>query len=96
MADLSKFWSGQKEIKLLDANLLACPDHEKLILQLAESRAYVDFSQGLDIRLACRDIRRAQLPERIHEENGEDPAGGIGTSGSAQELEENRKEKQSQ
>lgn len=50
-ADLSEFWDGQKEIKLLDANLLACPDHENLILQLAESRAWVDFTQGLDIRL---------------------------------------------
>ncbi len=50
-ADLSEFWDGQKEIKLMDANLLACPDHEKLIVQLAESRALVDFSQGLDIRL---------------------------------------------
>ncbi len=43
VADLSEFWSSQKEIKLLDANLLACPDPEKLILQLAESRAYVDL-----------------------------------------------------
>lgn len=50
-ADLSEFWDGQKEIKLLDANLLACPDHKDLILQLAESRAWVDFTQGLDIRL---------------------------------------------
>lgn len=55
VADLSEFWGGQKEIKLLDANLLACPDHEKLILQLAESRAWVDFSQGLDIRLITPD-----------------------------------------
>ena len=55
MADLSEFWGGQREIKLLDANLLACPDHERLILQLAESRAYVDFSQGLDIRLTTPD-----------------------------------------
>ena len=55
VADLSEFWDGQKEIKLLDANLLACPDHEKMILQLAESRAYVDFSQGLDIRLITPD-----------------------------------------
>ena len=55
VADLSEFWSSQKEIKLLDANLLACPDPEKLILQLAESRAYVDFSQGLDIRLIPPD-----------------------------------------
>lgn len=55
VADLSEFWDGQKEIKLLDANLLACPDHERLILQLADSRAYVDFSQGLDIRLITPD-----------------------------------------
>ena len=55
VADLSEFWDGQKEIKLMDANLLACPDHERLILQLAESRAYVDFSQGLDIRLVTPD-----------------------------------------
>lgn len=55
VADLSEFWDGQKEIKLLDANLLACPDHEALILQLAESRAWVDFSQGLDIRLITPD-----------------------------------------
>ena len=55
MADLSEFWDGQREIKLLDANLLACPDHERLSLQLAESRASVDFSQGLDIRLTTPD-----------------------------------------
>ena len=55
VADLSEFWNGQKEIKLLDPNLLACPDHERLLVQLAESRAYVDFSQGLDIRLTTPD-----------------------------------------
>ena len=55
MADLSEFWGGEREIKLLDANLLACPDHERLLLQLAESHALVDFSQGLDIRLTTPD-----------------------------------------
>ena len=55
VADLSEFWDGQREIKLLDPNLLACPDHERLLLQLADSRAYVDFSQGLDIRLTTPD-----------------------------------------
>ena len=55
VADLSEFWRGQREIKLMDANLLACPDHERLLLQLAGSRALVDFSQGLDIRLITRD-----------------------------------------
>ena len=54
-ADLAEFWDGQREVKLLDANLLACPDHESLLMQLAESRAYVDFSQGLDIRLTTAD-----------------------------------------
>ena len=54
-AELSEFWNGQREIKLLDANLLACPDHERLLRQLVECRAWVDFSQGLDIRLITPD-----------------------------------------
>jgi len=55
VANLAEFWAGQREIKLLDANLLACPDHEKLLIQLAESRSWVDFTQGLDIRLITPD-----------------------------------------
>ena len=51
VADLSQFWRGQKHIKLLDPNLLACPDWENLLGQLADSGAWVDFTQGLDIRL---------------------------------------------
>lgn len=51
VADLAEFWNGEKEIKLLDANILACPDWERLLLQLAQSGAWVDFTQGLDIRL---------------------------------------------
>ena len=55
VADVAEFWRGQKEIKLLDANLLACSEHEKLLEQLAESGAWVDFTQGLDIRLTTPD-----------------------------------------
>lgn len=51
VADLSEFWNGQKFIKLLDPNILACKEHIKLLEQLVESNAYVDFTQGLDIRL---------------------------------------------
>lgn len=51
VADLSEFWSGQRTIKLLDPNMLACKDHEDLLRQLIESGAWVDFTQGLDIRL---------------------------------------------
>lgn len=50
VADLGEFWSGQKYIKLLDANILACRQHLDLLKQLAESGAYVDFTQGLDAR----------------------------------------------
>lgn len=55
VADLSEFWRGQKEIKLLDPNLIACKDHERLLLQLADSNAKVDFTQGIDIRLLNPD-----------------------------------------
>lgn len=51
VADLSEWWRGQKNIKLLDPNLLACPEHMDLLGQLAESGAWVDFTQGLDARL---------------------------------------------
>lgn len=51
VANLSNFWAGQKEIKLLDPNLLACPDWKDLLQQLIDSKANVDFTQGLDIRL---------------------------------------------
>ena len=51
VANLSEFWQGQKFIKLLDPNILACREHIELLEQLAESNAYVDFTQGLDIRL---------------------------------------------
>lgn len=50
VADLSEFWRGQKNIKILDPNLLACKDHMELLQQLAESGAKVDFTQGLDAR----------------------------------------------
>ncbi len=54
-ADLNEFWRGQKEIKLLDPNILACENNESLLKQLAESKARVDFTQGIDIRLTNPD-----------------------------------------
>ena len=51
VADLSEFWRGQKNIVLCDPNILACPDHMDLLQQLIESKAKVNFNQGLDIRL---------------------------------------------
>lgn len=51
VADLKEFWNGQKHIKLLDPNVLACREHIELLEQLVKSKTYVDFTQGLDIRL---------------------------------------------
>ena len=51
VADLSEWWSGQKNIVLLDPNITACKDYIDLMFQLEESKAWVDFSQGLDARL---------------------------------------------
>lgn len=63
VADLSEFWRGQKEIKLLDPNLLACSDWRELLQQLVESNAFVDFTQGLDIRLMTDE--KAKMLNRI-------------------------------
>lgn len=51
VANLENFWRDQKYIKLLDPNLLACPDWKELMQELINSKAWVDFTQGLDIRL---------------------------------------------
>lgn len=51
VADLSEWWRGQKNIVLMDPNLLACPDHMDLLGQLIDSKAWVDVNQGFDCRL---------------------------------------------
>lgn len=56
VANLSEFWRGQKNIVLLDPNLLACRDRLELLDQLIDSKAVVNFSQGLDIRLADETV----------------------------------------
>ena len=57
VADLREFWNGQENIKLLDPNTFACKDWHNLLGQLVESKAVIDFTQGIDVRLAT--------PERI-------------------------------
>ncbi len=63
VADLSEFWNGQKNIVLCDPNILACKDHMELLQQLADSRAKVNFNQGLDIRLVSD--RNMQILRKI-------------------------------
>lgn len=69
VADLSEFWSGQKNIVLCDPNILACKDWRSLLSQLEDSGANIDFNQGLDIRLMTEEkaeaLNRCRLKE-IH------------------------------
>ena len=55
VADLSEWWRGQKNIILMDPNILACPEHMELLGQLADSKAWVDVNQGADARLLTKE-----------------------------------------
>ena len=67
VADLSEFWNGQKNIVLLDPNTIACPDWKDILQQLIDSGAWVDFSQGVDIRLMTEE--KAEMIKRIKIKN---------------------------
>ena len=56
VADLYEFWRGQKQIKLLDPNMFACREWTDLAVQLIESGAWVDFTQGCDIRIMTEEM----------------------------------------
>lgn len=51
VADVSDFWNGQKEIRILDPNITACREKRDLFQQYKDTGAILDFTQGLDIRL---------------------------------------------
>ena len=63
VADLSEFWRGQKKIVLCDPNILACKDWKSLLQSLIDSRAEVDFNQGLDVRLMTAE--KAEMLKQI-------------------------------
>lgn len=63
MANLSEFWKGQKNIVLCDPNILACRDWKPLLQQLIDSKAWVDFNQGLDIRMMTEE--KAEMLSKI-------------------------------
>lgn len=69
VADITEFWSGQRNIVLNDPNILACKEWKDLLGQLEESRAKIDFNQGLDARMLteekCEAIARLRISE-IH------------------------------
>lgn len=55
VADLAEFWDGQPNINLLDPNITAAKECIDLFKQLVNSKAWVNFSQGLDIRLMTEE-----------------------------------------
>lgn len=63
VADLDEFWSGQKKIVLNDPNILACSEWKDLLQQLIDEKAWVDFNQGLDIRLMTEE--KAEMLKQI-------------------------------
>ena len=69
VADLDEFWKGQKNIILCDPNLLAYQGHKDLLQQLADSKAYVDLNQGVDVRLITDnniDLLKQVKIKKIH------------------------------
>lgn len=55
-AGIHEWWRGQKNIVLLDPNLTASKDVLEHLDALARSRAHVDFSQGLDLRMMTAEL----------------------------------------
>lgn len=67
VADLSEFWDGQKKLTLCDPNILACPDRMDLLGQIVDSKAIVDFNQGLDIRLMTDEVWEVMKDMRVRD-----------------------------
>lgn len=67
VANLSEFWDGQKNIVLLDQNILACSDWKELLQQLIDSKAYVEFNGGLDVRMMTEEkaMMLKQIKQKI-------------------------------
>lgn len=69
VADVKDFWNGQKEIRVLDPNITACREKRDLLKQYRETGAWIDFTQGIDIRLVneadIEDLNGMKI-HRIH------------------------------
>ena len=70
VGDLYSFWSGQREVRLMDSNLTAAPmaHFEKIMEQLRAEKVKVDISQGLDLRLLRAEHLKAMLGIRFCEQ----------------------------
>lgn len=55
-SDISSFWKDQSHIMLLDNNLTAHPDCIDILKDLQKTKAKINISQGLDLRLMTPEI----------------------------------------
>lgn len=62
VADLDEFWRGQKEIMVMDSNITASDDCERLFQQLVDSKALINFEGGLDVRF-MNDVKARMINE---------------------------------
>ena len=53
---MTEWRNGQKNVVLMDPNLLACPERMDLLDQLIDSNAWVDVNQGFDCRLLTTEV----------------------------------------
>lgn len=67
VADLSEFWKGQKNIVLLDPNPTACLEWKDILQQIIDSGAWVNFSQGVDIRIMTEE--KARMIKQVKTKN---------------------------
>jgi hypothetical protein len=64
VSNLDSLLQGRRKLILLDDNLLAHPDADSLLAQMAERKLEVNFNQTLDLRLLT--AHRAVLLRQIH------------------------------
>lgn len=67
VADLTEFWKGQRNITILDPNIIACENWEDLLQQLIDSKAKIDINQGIDARIMTPE--KAEMIKRLRVEN---------------------------
>lgn len=65
VARLSDFWNGQKNIVLLDPNITAFCGWKAVFQELIDSKAFIDFSQGLDIRCMTKEKTEMLMQMKI-------------------------------
>ena len=56
VAEVSDFYRGQGNIEIMDPNILANKNRDKLLEDLIATKAKVNFNQGLDIRLTSDGV----------------------------------------